>query len=115
MGGIKGWLQNLADKVNSTSVLGQGHRVELLETIEYQRVSLVQQHESLGVIVLYLVKANYSIVADFEQLLDIVKKADKYDNLLGKFTSFQASEYVLQHVYPYHVSCHRFLGPSRFE
>ena len=82
MGDIKWWLQNLADKLSSASVLGQGQQSILLETIEYQRISLVKQHESLGIIVLYLVKENHSDMADFELVLATLKKMDKYDNLL---------------------------------
>lgn len=82
MGDIKVWLQRLADKMNSASVLGQGQQVEVSQAIEYQRVSLVKQNESLGVILLYLVKEGYSVLADFEALLETLRRADKYDNLL---------------------------------
>jgi nuclear pore complex protein Nup205 len=85
MGDLKLWLQNLADKLSSASVLGQGQQPELLETIKYQRVSLVKQHESLGIIVLYLVKENHSVVADFELVLATLKRLDKYDNLLREY------------------------------
>lgn len=80
---MKSMLQNLTDRLNGASVLGQAQRPEFLETIEYQRVSLVQQHESLGVIMHYLIKANFATPHDFEQLLEILKRADKYDNILG--------------------------------
>ena len=88
MGNIKLWLQNLADKSSSASVLGQGKQPLLLETIEYQRVSLVKQHESLGIIVLYLVKENHSVMADFELVLATLKRLDKYDNLLREYKQF---------------------------
>jgi nuclear pore complex protein Nup205 len=84
---MKAVLQSLIDRLNGASVLGQVQRSELLETIEYQRASLVQQHESLGTIVHFLVKANYAAPKDFEQILDVLKRADKYDNLLGTFLS----------------------------
>ncbi|KAJ8069121.1 hypothetical protein OCU04_002795 [Sclerotinia nivalis] len=82
MGDIRHWLQKISDKVSSVSVLGQPSQPDLLEIMEYQRHSLVKQHELLGVIILYLVKANHSVEGDFELLLGILKKADKYDNLL---------------------------------
>jgi nuclear pore complex protein Nup205 len=85
MGEMKSMLQSLTDRLNGASVLGQIQRSEFHETIEYQRASLVQQHESLGIIVHYLVKANHAEPKDFEQILDILKRADKYDNLLGEF------------------------------
>jgi nuclear pore complex protein Nup205 len=85
MGDIKSWLQGLADKLNSISVLGQASQPEIAAIIEYQRVSLIQQHESLGVILYYLIKSNCASFSDFEQLLATLKAADKYDSLLGKF------------------------------
>lgn len=85
MADISSWLQSLADKVSSASILGQGQKPELVGTIEYQRVSLVRQHESLGMIVYYLVKDYTVDTAEFERMLDVVRRADKYDNLLGTF------------------------------
>lgn len=87
MGDIRQWLQKISDKVSSASVLGQPSQPELLEIMEYQRHSLIKQHELLGVIILYLVKADRSSVEDFELLLGVLKKADKYDNILGKHCS----------------------------
>ena len=83
MGAIRAWLQKLADKANGASVLGGQHQPDVLESLEYERVSLVRQHESLGIIVLLLIKQNHSAVTDFEQILNTLKSADKYDNLLG--------------------------------
>ena len=83
MGEMKSMLQGLTDRLNGASVLGQVQTVGIHETIEYQRASLVQQHESLGTIVHFLVKANHATPKDFEQILDVLKRADKYDNLLG--------------------------------
>lgn len=84
MGDIRQWLQKISDKVSSASVLGQPSQPDFLEIMEYQRHSLIKQHELLGVIILYLVKGNHSVVGDFELLLGVLKKADKYDNILGK-------------------------------
>ena len=79
---IKGWLQSLAEKVSGASILGQGQQEEILETIEYQRISLVKQHESLGVTIHYLVKEGYAHEKEFDAVLGVLKKADKYDNLM---------------------------------
>ncbi|KAI9734491.1 MAG: hypothetical protein M1818_006880 [Claussenomyces sp. TS43310] len=94
MADIKSWLQSLADKISGASVLGQGQTPEFIETVEYQRVSLVRQHETLGMIVHYLVKGHSASIADFEHLLETMKRADKYDHLfvhnfpaLGAFLS----------------------------
>lgn len=77
---IKSIHQTLVDKPNIASVTG-GH---VLETTEYQRVSLVKQHELLGVIVFYLVKRNYTVTADFEAVLETLKKLNKFDAFLGE-------------------------------
>ena len=82
MNDIKTWLLALAEKQNSASVLGQAQQPDVVEIVEYQRVSLVKQHESLGVIAFYLAKDNFSTVKDFETTLETLKRADKYDNLL---------------------------------
>lgn len=81
---IKKSLQTLADKVNGASVLNQDRKLDLPETMEYQRVSLIQQHEALGVIVHYLIKTNHSTIDDFRYLLRTLKTFDKYDNILGR-------------------------------
>jgi nuclear pore complex protein Nup205 len=83
MGEMKSMLQSLTDRLNGASILGQAERPDFHETVEYQRTSLMQQHESLGVIAYYLVKANHSTPKDFDQILGILKRADRYDNLLG--------------------------------
>jgi nuclear pore complex protein Nup205 len=84
MGDIKSGLHKLAEISNTGSITGQ--HSDILETIEYQRVSLVKQHELLGIIVFYLVKQNYTVVADFELVLGTLKTVDKFDNLLCKQT-----------------------------
>jgi nuclear pore complex protein Nup205 len=89
MGDIKSRLQDLAEKLNSASILGQSQQAELLQTIEFERGSLVKQHESLSIVLLYLVKENYSVLEDFEWTIDHLRKADKYDNLLCEQTPFK--------------------------
>jgi len=84
MDDIKSGLQGLADSLNRASLLGQAQQVDAKETIEYQRVSLIKQHESIAVMMVYLVKENHSNVADFDRVLATLQKADKYDNLLCK-------------------------------
>lgn len=86
MGDIKSWLQGLADKVNTASVINQGSS-EFSETVEFQQASLVTQHELLGVISVYLIKQNHSTLAYFDQLLATLRKVDRYDNLLREHDS----------------------------
>ncbi|CAG8973182.1 hypothetical protein HYALB_00008774 [Hymenoscyphus albidus] len=81
MADIRSWLQGLADRLNTASVVKQGSP-EFLKMVEFQQSSLVIQHELLGVILVYLIKQNYSVLVDFELLLATLKKVDKYDDLL---------------------------------
>ncbi|CAD6505981.1 BgTH12-06913 [Blumeria graminis f. sp. triticale] len=78
---IRNWLQRLGDKISGASIVGQ-FNAETLEVIEYQRVSLIRQHESISTILLYLVRENHSDIADFHHIVSTLKKADKYDYLL---------------------------------
>ncbi|PVH73843.1 hypothetical protein DL98DRAFT_430549 [Cadophora sp. DSE1049] len=82
MDDIKAGLQGLADSLNRASLLGQAQLVEAVEAIEYQRVSLIKQHESIGVLMVYLVKENHCVEADLDRVLATLQKADKYDNML---------------------------------
>lgn len=84
MADIKTWLQRLADKKNGASVLGQTGQPEVLERLEYERVSLVKQHEALGIILVLLDKGGHSKVEDFHTILQVLRTADKYDSLLGE-------------------------------
>jgi nuclear pore complex protein Nup205 len=83
MGNTKVWLQDVADKVNRASVLGPAQTAEI-ETMEFQRTSLIQQHELLGVIIHYVVLGGHAVPADFDPILENLKRADRYDILLGK-------------------------------
>lgn len=82
MANNRSWLQSLTEKVNSTSVLGQSQTPEFSEIIQFERLSLVQEHELLGIIISHLIKSNHSALTDLEYVLKIVKNLDKYDNLL---------------------------------
>jgi nuclear pore complex protein Nup205 len=92
-GDVKQWLQKLVEKQNSISVLGQGQQGEVEMVIGYQWVSLVKQHESLSIIVLYLVKQNYSSVADLDEVLATLRKADKFDHLLREYICLISNQF----------------------
>jgi nuclear pore complex protein Nup205 len=85
MSNMKAWLQKLGDKVTAAQTLGQagpGGLSEEAETIEYTRVSLIQEHELLGVILCRLVTKRQATVKDFEDFLAHLRKLDRYDHLL---------------------------------
>jgi nuclear pore complex protein Nup205 len=84
---IKSWLQKLGDKIAAAQTLGQtgpGGLTEEAETIEFSRVSLIQQHELLGVIMCELVTKRQATVKDFEGFMEYLRKLDRYDHLLGQ-------------------------------
>lgn len=86
MADIKSWLQALGDKIAAAQTLGQagpGGLSEEAETVEFSRVSLIQQHELLGVIMCGLVTKRQATVKDFEDFMEYLRKLDKYDHLLG--------------------------------
>ncbi|QUC22272.1 uncharacterized protein UV8b_06513 [Ustilaginoidea virens] len=85
---IKSWLQRISDKIAAAQALNQakpGQLSEEMETIEFSRISLIQQHELLGVILCRLVEKRQSDTNDFLDFVSTLKKADKYDNLLAHF------------------------------
>lgn len=89
MAKIKVWLQKLADKISAAQALSQARPDQLseeMETIEFSRVSLIQQHELLGVILCRCVEKRQADVSDFTDFVSTLKKVDKYDNLLGSYT-----------------------------
>lgn len=88
MQAIKTWLQNLNDKITAAQTLGQtggGPLSEEAETIEYSRVSLIQEHELLAVILCRSVGKQQAVVSDFTDFISNLRRVDKYDNLLGLF------------------------------
>lgn len=88
MSRIKSWLQKLADKIAAAQALSSakpGQLSEDMETVEFSRVSLIQQHELLGVILCRCIEKREADASDFMDFVSTLKKVDKYDNLLGQF------------------------------
>ncbi|KAM4068158.1 eukaryotic nucleoporin family protein [Hirsutella rhossiliensis] len=85
MARIKALLQNLGDKIAAAQTLNQGVAAGLteeMETIEFSRLSLMQQHELLGVILCRCIEKRQAEVSDFLEFVSTLKKADRYDALL---------------------------------
>lgn len=93
MADIEDWILALARFLTTANQQKAqlGPKEQVVEVREFQRVSLMKQHELLGVINLYLVKQNYSSEAEFELLLKMLQNADKYDNTLCKFLPLLSS------------------------
>jgi nuclear pore complex protein Nup205 len=88
MQAIKADLLKLGDKIAAAQTLGQGALNSLseeAETIEYTRISLVQQHELLAVILCRSVDKHQADRSDFSNFMATLQKVDKYDSLLGMF------------------------------
>ncbi|KAI8662621.1 hypothetical protein NCS56_01066200 [Fusarium sp. Ph1] len=81
---IKAWLQKIGDKIAAAQTLGQSTNgmSEQMETIEFSRVSLIQQHELVGVILCRSVEMRQGSTADFLDFVATLKRMDKYDALL---------------------------------
>ncbi|CAH0043313.1 unnamed protein product [Clonostachys solani] len=85
MGNIKAWLQRLGDKITAAQTLGNTQNPGLseeAETVEFSRISLIQQHELLGVILARCVSAHQAKSAHFVEFIETLRKVDKYDYLL---------------------------------
>lgn len=85
---IKALLQKLGDKIAAAQTLNQGAPAGLpeeMETIEFSRLSLIKQHELLGVVLCRCIEKRQAEMPDFLEFVSTLKKADRYDALLGAF------------------------------
>lgn len=80
---IKGWLGKLAERAAGASIIGYNAESQNLETHEFQRVSLVQQHELLSIILCFAVERRKATEEDFSEFVIALRRADKYDFSLG--------------------------------
>ena len=83
---VRVWLQKINDKITAAAVLsgGQAYQAsEELETIEFSRVSLIQQHELMSTVMSQAIDWEPK-EEDFKALLSDLRAADRYDSLLGK-------------------------------
>lgn len=76
---IRSWQQRIADQVAKANLLGQSDLAEFRETIEFSRISLVQQHELLAVILCYAVEKRVATAQDFVDFFAMLRKVDRYD------------------------------------
>ena len=81
MAGIEKWLHALGERHQGNIALGQTVRSEYTEVLEFQQSSLAEQHESLGAIVTYLIKAGHTGVENFYKLLDYLPKLDRWNSI----------------------------------
>ena len=88
MASIRVWLQKLSDKVAAAQTLGlagPGPISEEMETINFSRVSLLQQHETLAIILCRCIERRKVEKSDLTSFIEMLRKVDRYDMLLGEF------------------------------
>jgi nuclear pore complex protein Nup205 len=93
-------LQQVAERVQSMAITGQVATAEFTEIMDFQRTSLLKQHEALGAVLYQLIKANYTRVDDFKMLITRLRSVERYDALVTHYlpalaasiTQFAASE-----------------------
>lgn len=82
MKSVKAWLQKVADRTTAASVFHGTGRPPINEVLEYSRISLLQQHEILALIAASAIDKRHAKPEDFRELLKILEKSDRYDQLL---------------------------------
>ncbi len=83
MKALKEWLHKLAEKMNAVNLTSQVRPQEFQEAMEFSRTSIVQQHELVSVIMSSAIEKGQAEAKDFRDFIQVLKKTDRYDNLLG--------------------------------
>lgn len=96
---IEQWLGRIQARLAGDSALGQILAGYALESLEFQRLSLTRQHESLGAILCHLVKDGQATI-------------DDYRFLLGKTASLDKLDELVLHYVPLLISCATCFGPA---
>ncbi|KAF2156951.1 hypothetical protein K461DRAFT_309153 [Myriangium duriaei CBS 260.36] len=82
MNTIEGWVKRLRDRLNSINVIGETRHSFAAQALEFQRSSLVRQHESLASILASLVKLGHASTSNYNDLLNTAAKLDKFDEIV---------------------------------
>jgi nuclear pore complex protein Nup205 len=96
---IEKWLSLLGEQIQKASIVGQSEDQLVMEAIEHQRFTLLQQHESLGAILCYLFKGPYTSPEDLRVLLKHLRKLDRFDGVLVHYIPAIVASFV-QHGSP---------------
>lgn len=80
MADVERWILALAERYQGALALGQPMAPGQDELMSFQQLSLGQQHESLGAIVMYLVKGGYTGSEDFFKLLDHLSTLERWNH-----------------------------------
>ncbi|KAE8148150.1 hypothetical protein BDV25DRAFT_131493 [Aspergillus avenaceus] len=79
---IEKWLVLVAEQIQKATIVGQTEDMDIMEAIEFQRMSLLQQHESLGASLCFLFKGPYTSPEDLRLLLNNLRRLERFDGLL---------------------------------
>jgi nuclear pore complex protein Nup205 len=81
---IRASLQRLSDQLAGASVLGRAGDMHFQETAEFIRISLVQQHELLSVLLCAAIERHKAVESDFVEFLRAFKQTERYDFTVGE-------------------------------
>ena len=79
---IEVWLQRLADRSQRASVIGHSFSEDASQIIEFERVTLIRQHESLASICTMLVHGSHTFDHDLTKIFTKAKTLDRQDMIL---------------------------------
>ncbi|KAK0621490.1 nucleoporin Nup186/Nup192/Nup205 [Bombardia bombarda] len=83
---IKSWLRSMAERMAARNLVQQSNIArpsEQQELYDFSRLSLVQQHEGLAVILCSAIEKRHAVTNDFRYFFELLRTADKYDHLLA--------------------------------
>ena len=78
-------LDAVSEHVQKVATLGNASTPDIDEIMGFQQQHLTQQHESLGCIMAYLVKAKYASQVDFTRLQQQMSHIDKWNTLAAHY------------------------------
>lgn len=79
---VEAWLQRLTDRSQRASIIGHSFSEDASQIIEFERIALVRQHESLSSICTLLVRADRVFNKDVTSILRKAKSLDRHDLIL---------------------------------
>lgn len=82
MADIEAWLQRLTDRSQRASVIGHSFSEDAVQIIEYERVALTRQHESLASMSTIIMTTNRTYEKDVAKVLTRAKLLDRHDIIL---------------------------------
>ena len=82
MRNIEHWLNRISDQIQKMITVGQVSNANQDEVMGLQQQHLSMQHESLGAIITYLVKLDYTSLDNLKKLLAQIHQLDKWNTLV---------------------------------